>query len=272
MRDGQGRGGKGDLHAVPRSAFCRPHTEGLWLLGAHPHAAGARCCPATPRLSPRAHPSGSPQGPPAAQLGPLACISLGHSLSPGARTLNPCSATVPTGHQSPLPCSSPQQPRERPSWCRVQPHGPSSLCPLGEGVGIPRRQTARRAQSLCCSPPPLDAGQAGGLRCSLCRQPPPRAESGRTSSRWRGPGQGQRGRLCVRLGAMRARRRPAAGRDRACQDPAWAVPTAAGPLRHVAATCLEPRTERGAGRETQLGPADCPAPLLDAARAERRQR
>lgn len=94
MRDGQGRGGKGDLHAVPRSAFCRPHTEGLWLLGAHPHAAGARCCPATPRLSPRAHPSGSPQGPPAAQLGPLACISLGHSLSPGARTLNPCSATV----------------------------------------------------------------------------------------------------------------------------------------------------------------------------------
>lgn len=153
MRDGQGRGGKGDLHAVPRSAFCRPHTQGLWLLGAHPHAAGARCCLATPRLSPRAHPSGSPQGPPAAQLGPLACISLGHSLSPGARTLNPCSATVPTGHQSPLPCSSPQQPRERPSWCRVQPHGPSSLCPLGEGVGIPagRQQGGR---SHCAAPHP----------------------------------------------------------------------------------------------------------------------
>lgn len=164
MRDGQGRGGKGDLHAVPRSAFCRPHTRGLWLLGAHPHAAGARCCPATPRLSPRAHPSGSPQGPPAAQLGPLACVSLCHGLSPGARTLNPCSATVPTGHQSPLPCSSPQQPRGRPSWCRVQPHGPSSLCPLGEGVGIPRRQTARRAVTVLL---PTPAGRRSGWRTPL---------------------------------------------------------------------------------------------------------
>lgn len=143
-----------------------------------------------------------------------------------------------------------------PSPSGVQPHGPSGLCPLGEGEGISSRQTGRWVQPLSCSPPLPDAGQPGRRPCSLGHQPPPRTESLQAGE---GPGRGNAGfPVCPPRG--REGQQAACGRQgRSVPAPCTGCPHGRGghsstrPTQDVAATCLEPRSEGEVGQETPLG-------------------
>lgn len=143
-----------------------------------------------------------------------------------------------------------------PSPSGVQPHGPSGLCPLGEGEGISSWQTGRWVQPLSCSPPLPDAGQPGRRPCSLGHQPPPRTESLQAGE---GPGRGNMGfPVCPPRG--REGQQAACGRQgRSVPAPCTGCPHGRGghsstrPTQDVAATCLEPRSEGEVGQETPLG-------------------
>lgn len=135
MCDGQGGGGEGDLHAAPRSAFCRAARRRAcdsWALTSTPLVPGAARRPPgslpgpTPLVVPRDHP-------PIPGVSPIHCPAvLEPTEAPGLRLLRLCPQSVPSNSDTySLLCHHPHWPSVTAAPLKTSTAAQTPLCVRG---------------------------------------------------------------------------------------------------------------------------------------------